>query len=285
LESISDAWHFSPSLHISLVGGIVVIASLLSYQSILYTYPVNTQDIQLLQETAYAVLAALLTGLCLLLAGITRYLTRCSPSNKATNSPSITVLLSLILGEKRSFRIFIAATILYGLFFAIISSFLVYQPAGRFSNTYGVSVPSILPVICCAQLGQMPQFVVYVTEQFAIFIAPINLILLFVVSWLVGLNVAIAMYSYRNRSNDERTKWLGGLGAVVGIFTACPTCAGYFLLTLFGLAGAVTFALTLSSLQIVFVALGLPMLLVTPITTARSIQNECSISSAKPRNS
>jgi hypothetical protein len=119
----------------------------------------------------------------------------------------------------------------------------------------------------------MPQLVIYLSEQFAILIVPVNLILLVAVSWLVGLNVAIASYSYKNRSSNARSRWFSGLGAFLGIFTACPTCAGYFFLTTVGLAGAVTFALTLPSLQILFLALGLLMLLLTPIATARRIQN------------
>lgn len=126
----------------------------------------------------------------------------------------------------------------------------------------------------------MPQFVVYLTQQFAILIVPVNLILLFAVSWLVGINAAIATYAYKNRSSNVRRQWFGGLGAIVALFTACPTCAGFFLLTMLGLGGAVTFALTLSSLQGVFIAVGLPMLLITPVLTAQQIPRERATSCA-----
>jgi hypothetical protein len=241
------------------------------YQSVLYSYPVMTRNIQLLDEVAYVVLTLVLTGVCLLLVGITRHVIRSSPKNGATNSSSTLILLSLVLNDKRSFRAFVFASLLYALFFAFVSSLIVYQPLAGFSETYGVSVPSMLPVICCGPLGQMPQFVVYLTQQFAILIIPVNLILLFAVSWLVGLNVAIATYSYKNRSDNVPSNWFGGLGAIVGLFTACPTCAGFFFLTMLGFAGAITFALTLSSFEVVFSAVGLPMLLLTPIMTARKI--------------
>jgi hypothetical protein len=254
--------------------GLVAVTSLLFYQSILSIGPVDTRNIQLLNETAYIVLALLLTGVCLSLVGATRYFMRSSPKNIATRSPTTVVLLSLALNDKRSLQSFILASMLYGLFFAFVSGFLVYQPLGSFTQRYGVSVPSMLPVICCGPLGQVPQFVVYLTQQFAILIVPVNLILLLAVSWLVGLNVAVGTFSYKNRSNNARSHWFGGLGAIVGLFTACPTCAGFFFLTMLGLAGAVTFSLVQSSLQIVSTGIGLSMLSITPIMTARRIPKD-----------
>lgn len=269
MDSEEPGSHFYSPIKISVLGGLTVVASLLFYQSILSNYPVEIRNIGFLQQTAYVVLALVSTGLFGLLAGATRYFMRSSPKQGTIKAPLAVIVLSLALKDKLSFRTFVLASLLYGLFFAFVSSFLVYQPLGRFSETYGVSVPSILPVICCGSVGQMPQFVVYMTQQFAILIIPVNLILLCGVSWLVGLNVAIATYSYKNRSNNIRSHWFGGLGAVVGLFTACPTCAGFLFLTMLGLAGAVTFAIALSSLQVVFTAVGLPMLLLTPIMTAR----------------
>ena len=261
----------SSLIRISFIGGLTVLASLLFYQWVISNYPIGTGRIELIRQTAYVVLALILAGVSLVLAAVTRYLMR-SPREKGTkNSPLTGVLISLALNDKRSFHAFIVASLFYGVFFAFVSSFLVYQPSGRFSETYGVSIPSMLPVICCGPLGQMPQFVVYLTQQFAILIVPVNVILLIAVSWLVGLNVSIATYSYTNESPSVRGKWFGGLGAIVGLFSVCPTCAGFFLLTMLGLAGAVTFALTLVSLQVVFLAVGIPLLLLTPIITARKL--------------
>jgi hypothetical protein len=274
MELKENETHFPFLIRILLAGALTVLASLLFYQSILSTYPVQTRNIAMLDATAYIVLFLTLFGLCLSLIGATRYLIRISLKNGTTKFSLTIVILSLALNDRRSFRAFVLASFLYGLFFSIISSFLVYQPQGGFSKPDGVSIPSILPVICCGPLGQMPQFIVYLTQQFAILIVPTNLILLLTFSWLVGLNVAIAVYSFKNRSSSLRNHWFGGFGAIVGIFTACPTCAGFFFLTTLGLAGAVTFALTLSSLQIVFIGVGLPMLLLTPLITARKMPKD-----------
>lgn len=247
---------------------------MLFYQWILSSYPIGTRSIGLLVQTAYIVLALVLLGVSLVLAGVTRYLMRSPRENSAKNSFLTGILLSQALNDNRSFRAFILGSLLYGLFFSFVSSFIVYQPIGGFSETYGVSVPSMVPVICCGPLGQMPQFVVYLTQQFAILIVPVNVILLVAVSWLVGVNAAIGTYSYTNRSSIHRTKWLGGLGAFVGLFSACPTCAGFFLLTMLGLAGAVSSALTVSSLQAVFLAAGFPLLLLAPVAAARRLPQD-----------
>ena len=255
---------------------------MLAYQWAISSYPVGTGKVELIEQTAYIVLALVIAGVGMVVAGVTRYLMRSPTKNVTKNSVLNGIVISIALNDKRSFHAFILASVLYGLFFAFVSSFLVYQPSGRFSETYGVNVPSMLPVICCGQLGQMPQFVVYLTQQFAILIVPLNMILLIAVSWLVGLNVAIATSSYRNQSNIARSKWLGGLGAIVGLFGACPTCAGFFLLTMLGLAGGVAFALTLSSLQVVFLTVGVPMLLLTPIITAWNVPQGCATSCRFP---
>jgi len=283
-----NEYRFSSLIKISFLGGLTALASLLLYQSTVSRYPVQARNITMVNEFAYIVLALVFAGVCVSLGALTRYFMRSSLKNGTTKLPLTIIVLSQALNDKHSFRAFVLACLMYGLFFAFVSSLLVYQPTGHFSETYGVLVPSVLPVVCCGSLGQMPQLVVYLTQEFAILVIPANLILLLAVSWLVGLNVAIATYSYKNRSRNHRNSWFSGLGACVGLFTACPTCAGFFFMTILGLAGAVTFALTLSSLQIVFLGLGLPMLLLTPITTARKYRQGqtayCTVSSYKVKD-
>jgi len=274
LEQRGREFNFSSPIKISVLGGLTILASLSAYQSILSRYPVDSRDIELLELTAYLVLVLVFTGLCLALSGVTRFFMRSSSNNHETKASLTVMVLSVALNEKQSFRAFVLASLIYGLFFGFLSSFLVFQPLGRFSETSGANVPSVLSVVCCGSLGQIPQFVVYLTEQFAILIVPVNLILLFGVSWLVGLNAAIATYAYKHRAGSVGSRWMGGLGAIVALFTACPTCAGFFLLTMLGLTGAVGFALTLSSLQSLFIAIGLPLLMIAPIVTARRVPKD-----------
>jgi hypothetical protein len=261
------------------IGGLTIFASLLFYQSILYYYPVGTQNIGFLQQIASVVLALVLLGIFASVAGATNYFMR-QPSRPVVGSSSLTLTtLSLALNDKHSFRAFVLSALIYGLLFAFFSSLIVYRPFGVFSYSYGVNVPSALSVLCCGGLGQMPQFVIYLTQQFAILIIPTNLILLVTVSWLVGLNAGIGVFAYKNRPEAANRRWMWGFGAIVGLFTACPSCAGFFLLTMLGLTGAVGLALTFSSLQGAFIGVGLPILIITPILTSRRIPSnrECLI--------
>jgi len=225
----------------------------------------------MLEATAYSVLALELIGLMAVFLGLTFHLRGTRPEKNSGKESSLITQLSMVVGDVQSARIFGFATLAYGLFFGVVSSTLVFQPWLVFSQAYGVTVPSVVPVVCCGTFGQMPQLVLFLTEHFAILVVPVNIILLFTVSWLVGLNAATANYAYMNRPIVTGARWFGGLGAIIGLFTACPVCGGFFLAEMLGLGGVVGLALTLSSLQGIFVAVGIPVLLVSPILMLRRI--------------
>lgn len=275
---------FASPVKIFVIGFLTVLVSLLLYQSFLYIYPVETRNIGFLRETAYVVLALVMTGLFASFSGATGYFRRRRSESVSGSSSQTLTTLSLALNDKASFRVFVLSALLYGLLFGFLSSLVVYRPSGFFSEGFSANIPSALAVLCCGPLGQMPQFVVYLTQQFAILIIPMNVILLVTVSWLVGLNAGMGMFAYKNRPEQGSGRWLWGFGAIVGLFTACPSCAGFFLLTTLGLTGAIGLALTLSSLQGAFIGVGLPILLITPILTSRRIPSyrECFISPREP---
>jgi hypothetical protein len=270
-------------IKVGIAGSLTILASLLFYQSILYNHPVETRTVGFLQETAYVILALVTVGLFASLVGATAYLKQRRSDNNARSSSPTLVTLSLTLNDKASFRVFLLSGMLYGILFGFLSSSVIYRPSGVFSDGYSTEIPAAMTVLCCGPLGQMPQFVVYLTQQIAILIIPMNVILLVIVSWLVGLNAGMGTFAFKNRPERGGGKWLWGLGAIIGLFTACPSCAGFFLLTMLGLTGAVGLALTLSSLQGAFIGVGLPILLITPILTSRRIpfRGECFV---KPRD-
>lgn len=275
---------FVSPIKVLVLGFSTILVSLSFYQSILYYYPVETRSIGFLQDTAYLVLALMIVGLLALLIGATLYFRQPGSKNFAGSRSRTMITLSLTLNNKASFRVFVLSALLYGLLFGFLSSSIAYRPSGVLSEGSSVNIPSSLAVLCCGVLGQMPQFVIYLSQQFAILIIPINLILLVTVSWLVGLNAGMGMFAYKNRPNHSGGKWLWGFGAVVGLFTACPSCAGFFLVTMLGLTGAIGLALTLASLQGAFIGVGLPILLITPILTSRRIPShqECFIKLREP---
>ncbi len=275
---------FGPNLWLSLtlLGGGIVAVALASYQIVLSIGSGSgIEQATLLEQDAYATLFLVFVGLAVTFLGVTYFL-RTMRLGQTTSS--IVVAISTILSQKRFAWIFAISALAYGFFFAAVSSTFVYQPGVGFSTTYGVQVPSILPVVCCGPFGQMPQFVIYLTQQFAILVIPFNVVLLFAVSWLVGLNASVADFVYKNRPLTAGSRWIGGLGAVIGLFTACPTCAGFFLLTMLGLSGAVSLVLTIASLQGVFILAGIPLLVVAPLLALRKIGRDGSESCLIPRD-
>lgn len=231
-------------------------------------------DVAFLEKVAYATLALTLVGIVMILFGATSMLRKTSGQNGSLGHLSS---ISLAMSERKGAIIFLVAAASYGVLFSIISSSLVFQIGSNFSGSYGVQVPSVVPVVCCGAFGQMPQFLVYITQQVALLVIPINLILLFGVSWLVGINAASVSYLFAYRSGPTGAKWFGGLGAILSLFTACPTCAGFFFLSILGLAGAATAALTLASLQGIFVLVGIPILVCAVLLNSRQIRLSCNI--------
>ena len=257
-------------LSLTVLGSAIVALSLASYQIVLSTGTGSgIEQATLLEEFAYGTIVLVIAGLAVTFLGLT-YLLR---TMRVDGRTTIVVTISSIVSQKRFARIFAVSALAYGFFFAAVSSTIVYQPGVGFSEIYGAQVPSILPVVCCGPLGQMPQFVIYLTQQFALLLIPVNVVLLFGVSWLVGLNSSVAAFAYQNRPGTAGGRWIGGLGALIGLFTACPTCAGFFLLAMLGLSGAVSIALTLSSLQGLFILAGIPLLIVAPLLTIRKIRS------------
>ena len=228
-----------------------------------------------LEAMSLATLGFVLTGLILAFVGATQLLCSVSPTDDGRWLGL--ARLSRALAERRSMTAVGVGAVAYGLVFGLISSTIVFQPGVVFSKTYGVQVPSLAPVVCCGSFGEMPQFVVYVTDNFALLIVPLNVALLFTVSWLVGLNAAVVYTTYIQRRVTTRAKWLGGLGGFLGLFTVCPSCAGYFLLTVIGLSSGASVALTLASLQGVFVLAGVPILVTALLLNTRQFAATCGI--------
>lgn len=171
--------------------------------------------------------------------------------------------------NKRSRATFVIIIVVYGVFFSLASGTLVYQPTVNFVEHYGVQIPSILVSPCCGDLGYMPTILVYITEHVGLQIIPLNLVLQVVVSYLVALNVSLAISAY---AASRKTKGAGMVGAVTGLFVACPTCMGTFSSIFIGTASGIVFTAALSYLQTAFIAVSIPVLLVTPFILARQLR-------------
>lgn len=187
------------------------------------------------------------------------------------NDSGILSTIAIATYNLRSRKIFAAAFIAYGIFFSLTSGTLVYQPEVVFSYHYGAEVPSAHITPCCGEPGYMPKIIVYITEHVGLQVIPINLLLQIVVSYLVGLNAALAANAF---SVSKKEGGLGGVGAVTGLFIACPTCVGTLLSIFVSTSSAIAFTVAITQLQTVFIAVTIPVLLFTPVLLARRLRRK-----------
>jgi hypothetical protein len=186
---------------------------------------------------------------------------------------SISSIIVNTINNKRAKQIFVASAIGYGVFFALASGIILYKPELN-ATDYGFPVPHAEIASCCDLPGYMPMILAFFTEHIGLQIIPLNFVLLMVVSFLVGLNFTISSKTF---TISRKGKSLGTFGAITGLFVGCPTCAGTAFTMLFGLgAGATGVTLFLTSyeaeLQTIFIAISIPILLLTPFIMARNIR-------------
>lgn len=198
---------------------------------------------------------------------------------------TISSIIANAIHNKRSKQIFIISAIGYGIFFAFTSGTIIYKPDIN-ATDYGFPKPPHIELSpCCDLPGYMPMIFAFFTEHIGLQIIPVNLLLLVTVSFLVGLNFAISSTVFSIAKSGGK---LGAFGAVTGLFVGCPTCAGTIFTMLFGFgAGATTFTLFLTSfeaqIQTIFIAISIPVLLVTPIIMAKKIKSQNGSCAVEPK--
>ena len=192
-------------------------------------------------------------------------------------------LISRALLSKRSVRIGAAFGAAYGLIYAFTSSTLVFQPGTDFGAAYGVTESGWIGISCCGTFGTVPKLILFPAPalHFGIQFVPLTGLLLVVVPLLVGFNFALVAYALAIRAAGRTGSWLSTIGASVGLFTACPTCAGFFLAGAVGGIGASSLAISLAPYQILFMTVSIAVLLLTPAiiaaTMRRYLNSSCDI--------
>ncbi len=220
---------------------------------------------------AYFVIALTASGLSVLFYGATSVLTNWSVDEASENSSTPSVIAQ-VFSKRRNLRLFLLSAFAYGIFYAIASGIIIFQPAWNLSEVYHVGIPSLAVATCCGPVGETPEAVVYVTQHLGVLLVPINLVLLFLLSWLVGLNASLAAFALSFRTGHIGLGWFGGIGAFIGLFTSCPTCAGLAIIALLGGTGTLSVAFFLGPLQSLFVGLSIPILVASPIMSMRSLR-------------
>ena len=250
-----------------IIIGFVVIGIIFALYSNIDDFSITTDSIQSIERLAVGFYIVLLMSFGAIGYGIYRYHHRKSVEN--TNS-ILTIIAKVTLNSK-SRKIFVATFMIYGIFFSLTAGLIVYQPDVTFSHHYDAVIPSAHMNVCCGEPGYMPTIIVYLTEHVGLQIIPINMVLVIIVTYLVGLNTALAVKAI---SITKKSGGLTGIGAITGLFVACPTCVSTFFALFIGSAGAVTFTIILTQLQTLFVGITIPILLLTPILIAKKMQKK-----------
>ena len=222
--------------------------------------------IDAIQRIAYGFYIIMIASFGAIALGMYRY----HKDKVQSNGKDLSTIIALVTWNSKSRKIFVATFIGYGIFFSLASGTLVYQPEVNFSIHYGADIPSGFIAPCCDGPGYMPKAIVYLTEHVGLQIIPINLVLQVIVSYLVGLNVAIAARAF---TISKQGGGMSTIGAATGLFIACPTCAGTFLSIFIGTASGIALSLALTQLQTLLIAVSIPVLLVTPYAMARKLRN------------
>jgi len=250
-----------------IIIGFAVIGIIFVIYSNIGELSISTDLIQAIERIATVFYIVLFMSFGTIGYGIYRYHQRKAKEN---THGVLTVIAKTTMNSK-SRKIFLVTFIAYGMFFSLTSGLIVYQPDVIFSHHYDAVVPSAHMNACCGEPGYMPTIIVYITEHIGLQIIPINLVLVVVVSYLVGLNTALAIKAI---SITKRSGGLTSIGATTGLFIACPTCVSTFFAIFIGSTSAVTFTVILTQLQTLFVGITIPILLLTPILIAKKMQKK-----------
>ena len=254
-----------------IVGFVAIVASFLVYwrNNDLIVTPAAMPALQRLAVATYVVLFASFGAI-----GLGLY--RLYKIKTLSTDDSIVAVISNAINNKRSKQILLVSAIGYAIFFGFTSGIILYKPDIN-ATDFGFPKPPYAEISpCCNVPGYMPMILIFFTEHVGLQIIPLNLVLLIAISFLVGLNFALASKTY---SIARKGSKIGSVGAVTGLFVGCPTCAGTAFMLLFGLgASASTTATTIFlttheiQLQSIFIAVSIPILLLTPLIMARNIR-------------
>jgi len=250
-----------------IITGFAVIGIVFVIYSSISNFSITADSLQSMERLAIGFYVILLLSFGIIGYGIYRYHQR----KVIENDRGVLSIIAKTTMDVKSRKIFIVTFIVYGIIFSLTAGLIVYQPDVIFSYHYDAIVPSAHMNACCGDPGYMPTIIVYMTEHVGLQIIPINLVLVLIVSYLVGLNTALAVKAI---SITRKSGGLTSIGATTGLFVACPTCVGTFFAIFIGSSSAVTFTVILTQLQTLFVGITIPILLLTPIIIAKKIRKK-----------
>lgn len=259
---------------ITVIGWLILLGAttLYAYLQSFMTF-VTPERAMLFELEAVLYLAALIAGGLLVGLGIRQALHAKTEQIREKGMALLAPwsLVAYTLSQRKYRRRFVMSTLVYGLIYAVITSMIVYQPTVDFVQAYGASLPSVAIAPCCGAPLYSPVVTVYLANHLGLLLIPLTFMMLIAVSVLVGVNFSLAAFAFDSRVKGLGRNWIGGMGATVGLFTGCPTCAGLFFANVLGGTGAISFSALLAYYQPVFIGLSIPVLLATPFLISRSL--------------
>lgn len=267
--------HFARGILGILIGASLFVVGLIMDPILAVMLPFPWAEGQIDSNFAYTSIALVTIGLVTLFVCATHALTSRSADDTSENLTSLFSTFSRIFSNGSHSRVLLVSAIVYAAIYGLASGTIVIQPSVNFSTIYHITTPSTSVATCCGTIGEIPLVTVFATEQIGLVLSPLNLLLLFSISWLVGLNVALLTLALKLRNQRGTIRWVWGLGAFVGLFTACPTCAGLAVLSVVSgigtIGGGLSTILLLGPIRIAFLVSSYLTLTIGSIVTSRML--------------
>lgn len=170
-----------------------------------------------------------------------------------------------LVTNRRYYRYFWLISVGYGIVYGLVSGLLVFHQNG-FAAEYGVNIPSITSVPY-GPTGYVPALAIYITDHFGLFVVPINLLVITIISTLVGFNGILMIFTVnqqRKRRSVARSRSYSFanslVGATLGLFAACPTCASFYVFAALAGSLAPSIAAFTVAFYTLFLGISVPLL-------------------------
>jgi hypothetical protein len=275
---------------IIFLGIALVAVNFFLYPSLLPS-TISQDKLKQIEATAYAFYALFATGLSIIGFGIYSLIFRiqdkaqqpASPSQveKGSGVPLILTVGSMfrtaitILAERRYYKYFWTIGAGYGIVYGIVSGLLIFHQRG-FMADYGVDIPSTT-IMTYGPVGYVPTLAIYLTNNVGLFIIPINLLVIIIISALVGFNGALTVYAIKKRrqlalvTKPGRYSLVNLAGSALALFAVCPTCASFYIFAVLAGSLAPSIAAFTVAFYTMFLGISIPLLIGSSLVTLYGI--------------
>jgi hypothetical protein len=272
-----------------IVVGMIILVLDLSQYSIFLPSAISESSLKQIDATVYAFYLLFICGLSFVGYGshsLIFYLSKRKMSSSTISErksknrshfilsiiSSLFVIALRIIANERYYRYFWAISVGYGIVYALISGLLIFHQESLAAE-YGVSIPSITSM-SYGPTGYVPTLAIYVSDHFGLFIVPINVLVIIAISVLVGFNGILTIYTINRQRQRTRLMMRKSMaksesyslfnsfvGAALGLFAACPTCASFYIFAALAGSLAPSIAAFTVAFYTLFLGISVPLLI------------------------